>query len=128
MKSDWDVDLQQVIEQLPGYVVWKDKNSIIRGCNEGFAKWCGKPIKELIGRPLRDLYPKAFGDRYRAEDLEVIHTGRGMIYLEEKPHGKMVEKIVTYKYPLRNGSGKIVGTVVFFHELQENWMDEKRSA
>ena len=128
MDPKWTIDLEDILRQLPGYILWKDKDSIVRGCNAHFAKWCGLSSDQIIGKHIKEIYPREFSERYRSDDLEVMRTGKGMIYMSEKPYGKSIEKLVTYKYPLRDSKAQVVGTIVFFHELQEGWLDQRNSA
>lgn len=121
LNKKWKIDPENILLQIPAYAVWKDCDSIIRGCNHNFAKWCKLEIDQIIGKHIKEIYPLEFSERYRTDDLEVMQTGRGMIYLEEKPHGAKIEKIVVYKFPLRDEKDKIIGTISLFHELQESW-------
>ena len=74
---------------------------------------------ELIGRCDADLYPKAFADKCRQDELQVMETGIPVIDRVEQAINAKGEVITfsTCKYPLHDQNGKIVGTWGISHDI-----------
>ena len=104
------LDLQ---DSILGSIYWKDLNGIYRGCNEYAAKMAGlKDEASLIGKTDYDIFPKEVADGFRANDLEVIKTGKPRV-VEEKvimPDGRVLIQLSSKK-PLRDGEGNICGVI-----------------
>ena len=100
--------LSLVLNALPVSMFWKDCNSRILGCNQKFAEDSGALLPaELIGKTNFDCYPIEQAEAYRADDLEVMTSGRAKLGIEESlllATGETVW-IETNKVPMRNTAG-----------------------
>jgi len=106
--------LTMVLDALPVGLFWKDRDSIILGCNRKFAEDSGvSDPADMVGRTNLDFYPPAQAEAYRTDDLEVITTGRSKLGIEESLLLATGETIwaETNKVPLRNNSGEIIGVL-----------------
>ncbi len=65
---------ENIIQNIPHYIFWKDRESRFLGCNENFAKAAGlKNRADIIGKTDYDLpWKKSQSDAYRKDDEEVI--------------------------------------------------------
>lgn len=100
-------------DSILGSIYWKDLYFVYRGCNEYAAKMVGlKDEASLIGKTDYDLFDKEIADGFRANDIEVIKSGKPCV-VEEKviaPDGRVLIQLSSKK-PLRDGSGKICGVI-----------------
>jgi PAS domain S-box-containing protein len=114
--------LDGIINTIPVRVFWKDRDLKYLGCNTIFAKDAGRSEpKELIGK---DDYQMGWRDQaelYRADDRQVIESGRSKILIEEPqttPDGKTIV-LLTSKMPLRGSDGKIIGVLGTYMDITE---------
>ncbi|THD43286.1 MAG: GGDEF and EAL domain-containing protein [Bradyrhizobium sp.] len=113
--------LSTVLNALPGGLFWQDRDSRILGCNLQFADDAGADPIDLIGKTIFDLRPSAMADAYRADDLEVINTGRPKLAIEEPlllSNGS-ITWIETDTVPLRDAAGEIVGVLGTYRDISE---------
>ncbi|MGK7954292.1 MAG: PAS domain-containing protein [Crocosphaera sp.] len=77
--------LQLVINTLPQFIFWKDRNSVYFGCNERFAKVGGLDNpQQIIGKTDYDLaWKKEESDFYRQCDREVMESDTSQIGIIE---------------------------------------------
>ncbi|MCA0403932.1 MAG: response regulator [Proteobacteria bacterium] len=126
-----------IIDLLPHYIFWKNKDSVYMGCNKAMAKAMGLSTPEaIIGKTDFDLpTPKEQSEIYRADDKEVITTGIAKINIEEKqslPNGDKI--LLTSKVPLLSKKGKIEGVLALYiditeqKQLQESLKEAKEKA
>lgn len=118
-KSKFIVDL---LEQLPSYIFWKDKNCVYLGCNELFAKSAGlTSSKEIIGKTDFDLVWKDQADLYTADDQEVINSRLPKLNIEEPQTTSDGQKIVllTSKVPLFDNKDNVVGILGVYVDITE---------
>ena len=106
--------LQNIISHIPGYVFWKDKNSVLIGSNESFAKLAGETIESIVGKTDYELPWKLEETKsFIEDDKKVINTGIPRLGIEEpmrQADGTQV-MILTHKVPLRNTDNEIIGVI-----------------
>jgi len=114
--------LTAVLDTIPVRVFWKNRNLEYLGCNAGFAQDAGVATpEELVGRSDYDTGWRGQAARYRADDLDVIESGRPKLLIEEPltmPDGSLIT-LLTSKVPLRNGSGEITGVLGTYLDISE---------
>jgi PAS domain S-box-containing protein len=111
--NDLKAYMDSIINNLPGAVYWKDKEGQYLGCNKFVARMAGynKP-SDMIGKTDYDLCWKEFADDWRQRDLNVLKEGQTIV-CEEKVRladGSIITEL-TFKTPLRNKNGDIVGII-----------------
>jgi diguanylate cyclase (GGDEF)-like protein/PAS domain S-box-containing protein len=114
--------LTMVLDALPVGLFWKDRDSIILGCNRKFAEDSGvSDPADMVGKTNLDFYPPAQAKAYRTDDLEVITTGRSKLGIEESLLLATGETawVETNKVPLRNNAGKIIGVLGTYRDVTE---------
>ena len=105
--------LENIIENIPGFVLWKDTHSVFLGSNTNFAHKCGiASPAEIIGKSDYDL--PFFNDEietFIADDRFVMQTGLAKMHFEEREHVANKEEIFldTCKIPLFDAEGKVSG-------------------
>lgn len=114
--------LEGIINAIPVRVFWKDKDLVYLGCNTVFAQDAGfADSKDLIGK---DDYQMGWRDQaelYRADDREVIESGRPKLLIEEPqttPAGNTIV-LLTNKIPLCSSDGEIIGVLGTYMDITE---------
>jgi two-component system aerobic respiration control sensor histidine kinase ArcB len=129
--------LPTLINLLPHYVFWKDKDSVFLGCNENFARIAGlSSAAEIVGKTDYDLpWEKRQSDTYRIDDQYVIQTKIPKINIEEPQTLVNGEKIVllTSKVPLIDQEDHVIGILVMYIDIthlkkKEQELEEAKKA
>jgi AraC-like DNA-binding protein len=106
---------ETLFDHLPDVVFFvKDRLGRYQRANATLVDRCGKKHKsEVLGRTAAELFPGPLGLAYSAQDREVLSTGiaiEGRLELHLYPGGHE-GWCLTYKAPLRNRKGAVVGLV-----------------
>ncbi|MFA5336424.1 MAG: PAS domain S-box protein [Candidatus Omnitrophota bacterium] len=108
-----DIRRQQeaILNNIPDMAWLKDRESRFIAVNEAFGRSCGMDPADIPGRTDFNMWPKELAEKYRADDKEVVASGKRKIVEE-----RLVEKdgnniwIETIKTPVYDEKGDIVGT------------------
>jgi PAS domain S-box-containing protein len=112
--------LNAILTNIPDIAWLKDKESRFIAVNKPFADTAGMRPADLIGKTDFDIWPKELAERYRADDREVMATGRRKQVIEP-----LVDKedkktwIETIKTPIHDDRGNIIGTTGIAHDVTE---------
>ncbi|MGA2402821.1 MAG: PAS domain S-box protein, partial [Syntrophobacteraceae bacterium] len=116
--------LQSVLDNIPQRVLWKDRDSVFLGCNKAFALERGyEDPDEVIGKSTYEInfLSAEKAALYRADDLEVMETGRARLNFEEsliKPDGSHAWHIVS-KLPMFDRDGQVIGVLATYDDITE---------
>ncbi len=115
--------LQLVLDYIPQYVFWKDRDSVYLGCNRNFARAAGVENPQgLVGKTDYEMpWTKEEADFYRECDRRVIESGTPELHIAEsqlQASGKQVW-LDTNKIPLRNGKGEVVGILGTYEDITD---------
>ena len=115
--------LEKILDTFPGFVVWKDLNSVFLGCNKNLAQHVGvSHPSDLVGKRDADLtFHQEEIDSFLADDKLVMETGKPKLHFEEYEHladGK-AKYLDTCKYPLFGDDGKVSGVLVIGTDITE---------
>jgi len=107
--------LSHVMENFPGVVFWKDRNSVYLGCNKNFAAGAGlADSSEIVGKTDYDLpWAKTEADHYRADDRQVMDSGMPKLDIIEtqlQADGSVIW-FDTNKVPLFDNDGRVAGVL-----------------
>ncbi|MEQ8172378.1 MAG: PAS domain S-box protein [Candidatus Eremiobacterota bacterium] len=120
--------LQLVLDTIPARVFWKDRNSVLMGCNRLLALDAGlSSPEEIIGKSDFELIWKDEAEHYRYDDLMVMETGKAKLDYEEsqtKPDGKL-RYLRTSKIPLYDREGHIVGLLGTYEDITDRKKSEE---
>lgn len=114
--------LQLVLDTIPVRVFWKDRNLNYLGCNKLFAQDAGlQSPDEIIGKNDLELGWTQQAERYRADDREIIDSGRAKLRYEEPQTGPGGEQLwlETSKIPLTGSHGEIIGVLGTYVDITE---------
>ncbi|MBU4110819.1 PAS domain S-box protein, partial [bacterium] len=115
-----------ILDSFP-FLVWlKDTDSNFLAVNRPFAKAAGleNPL-ELIGKNDLDFFPKDLADAYRADDQLIMKS------LQKKEFEELIEGdgerrwYETYKAPILDEEGNLVGTVGFAKDITKDRESEE---
>ena len=121
--------LKLVLENMPAYVFWKDRESVYLGCNHLFAVNAGvSSPAEIVGLTDLDLpWKDTEAESYRADDRTVMETGVPKLNYEETQltaEGQIMA-VRTSKIPLRDPNGDIIGVLGTFEDITERKRTEE---
>ena len=105
---------EAVINSVPMRIFWKDKNSVYLGCNPNFAKDAGvNSVEDVIGQKDEAFVWAKDAEQYRADDREIMESGKARLQYEEAFIGIDGEEIFweTNKMPLKNNKNEIIGVL-----------------
>jgi diguanylate cyclase (GGDEF)-like protein/PAS domain S-box-containing protein/putative nucleotidyltransferase with HDIG domain len=100
-----------ILDNIPDIAWLKDKESRFIVVNEPFGRACGVQPEDLVGKTDLDIWPRELAERYRADDREVMETGKRKS-VEEPLADKegRVQWIETIKTPIYNEKDEVIGT------------------
>jgi len=121
-KDNYETLLQDIINLLPIRVFWKDENLKYAGCNKIFAKDAGENEPEdIIGKNDYQLSWYDHSEQYRADDRNVMDTGKPKMNFEEEqttPSGSKIW-LRTSKVPLTDQFGNSIGVLGTYEDITE---------
>jgi PAS domain S-box-containing protein len=130
-------DLQQreqyqraLLDNFP-FAVWlKDSESRFLAVNQGLVQLVGqRNAGELIGKNDFDIWPAELAEGYRADDRAVLASGEKKNVEEEIVDADGTRKwFETYKAPIFDAAGGVVGSVGFARDITERKREERRLA
>jgi two-component system cell cycle sensor histidine kinase/response regulator CckA len=109
-------------------IAWlKDKESRFIAVNRPFADACGMSPEELVGKTDMDIWQQGLAQRYRADDREVMETGRRK-QVEEPMVNNEGKKtwIETIKTPIYDNKGEVIGTTGVARDITERKLMEEK--
>ncbi len=115
--------LQLVMDNIPQFIFWKDRNSVYLGCNRNNARIAGlsNPL-EIIGKTDYDLpWKKEEADFFREWDARVMETDTAEYHIIEpllEADGKQLW-LDTNKIPLHDSEGNVIGILGTFEDITD---------
>ncbi|MDQ5984817.1 MAG: hypothetical protein CSYNP_00515 [Syntrophus sp. SKADARSKE-3] len=110
--------ISAIIENQPGLVWLKDRQSRFLTVNQSFALSCGKQTsEELVGKTDQDIWPAALAEKYRRDDMMIMETGKPVIVEEPIYDGSNLRWFETFKTPVFDGQGNIIGTTGYARDI-----------
>ncbi|MFO7773239.1 MAG: PAS domain S-box protein [Dehalococcoidia bacterium] len=108
-----------LVESIPQRIFLKDKNSVYLSCNRNYAEDLGIEPQEIAGRTDYDFYPGDLAEKYRADDQRIIESGNTQGIEERYVHHGQERIVETFKTPVRDENGQLVGILGIFHDITE---------
>jgi len=110
---DQDQFLQLIMDNIPQFIFWKDRDSVYLGCNQNFATAAGfSKSSEIIGKTDYDLpWSKEEADFYIKMDQKVMLSDQSEVNFEEPQtmSDGITKWIRTSKIPLKGPDGDVIG-------------------
>lgn len=109
-----------ILDNIPDMAWLKDRDSRYIAVNEQFAAVSGYRPEEIVGRTDFDIWQREYAEKYRADDLEVIQSGkrRQVEELQRDSSGREYW-VETIKTPIRGENGEVIGTSGIAREITE---------
>jgi PAS domain S-box-containing protein len=101
--------LRILINNIPRMAWLKDNKGRYVSVNESFALYHNLNASEIIGKTDYDLYSRELADKYHKNDLEVMQSSKRQLVEEVKSTRKGKKWIETFKTPIFNDQGKLIG-------------------
>jgi PAS domain S-box-containing protein len=111
-----------LVESLPQSIFRKDLDGRFTFGNSRFCAEMGRTPEELVGRTDSDFFPAPLAAKYRADDLQVIQTGKTFEVVEEHvtPQGEKLY-VQVIKTPVYDAAGRVIGTQGIFWDVTEKY-------
>ena len=124
--------LQLVLDNIPDFVFWKDRNSVFLGCNKAVARAAGLDAPDqIVGKTDYDLgWKKEESDFYVAMDRRVMESDQAEYHIIEpqlQADGKQAW-LDTCKVPLHDEQGNVIGILGTYTDITERMRAEKEKA
>jgi two-component system, cell cycle sensor histidine kinase and response regulator CckA len=112
--------LKAVLEHLPDLLWMKDHEGVFQLVNEAFAQSCGERTpEEVLGKTDWDVWPSDLAEKYRKDDQAVFESRQSQL-VDEPIMTKLGSKwFETFRTPLFDKDGQIVGTVGSARDITE---------
>lgn len=120
--------LQLVLDNIPQYVFWKDRNSVYLGCNRGWAEMAGiGDPSNVVGLTDDDLpWTQVERDWYLECDRRVMDTDTPMLRIKQSQRqadGRISWR-ETSKLPLHDAEGTVIGLLGTVEDITERKVAE----
>ena len=120
-ENENEIVLEQVIENIPYYVFWKDINLNYLGGNELFAQSAGfQSVEDMKGKNDYDgCWTKEEAEFFREVDKKVIKNNKPILNIEE-PQQQLdgtVSTLLTSKVPLHNDQKEVIGLLGIYTDI-----------
>jgi PAS domain S-box-containing protein len=117
-----------LVENLPVKVFIKDRESRYVVCNPSYAMDLGIDPEEIRGKTDYDFYSREMSEKYRADDITVMESGRGAETEEPYISGGQQMWVHTIKVPLRDAALNVTGILGVFWDITERKRAEEALA
>ena len=98
--------LQEIMDHATAVIYVKDRNGRYVLVNNRFETVFRLARKEIIGRTDHELFSKKISDVFRANDLEVLRSGKGLEWEESAIHEDgSLHSYISLKFPLVSSDG-----------------------
>ena len=124
-----EIYIENIINNIPHCVFWKDTNHVFRGCNRKFAEQVGFTCpEEVIGKTDFEMpWGRQYAEKYIADDKKIITSGLSKLNYEEKqiaPDGS--ERVVSVsKVPILAKTGEVIAVLGIYTDITERIAQDK---
>ena len=112
--------LRLVMNTIPQFIFWKDRNSVYLGCNRNFAEAGGLASPEdIVGKSDYDLWKKEEADSFREYDQKIMDSDTPEYHIIEplQQADGTQSWLDTNKVPLHDDDGNVVGILGTFVDI-----------
>ena len=117
---------QALLDNIPHMAWMKNTRGVFLAVNEAFARACGHDKAEILGKTDREIWPLEHAQRYMNDDLRVIASGEQFLVEEMIADGGDAKWFETFKTPIGDARGLVVGTVGLARDITERKQAEEQ--
>ncbi|HWR29155.1 MAG TPA: HD domain-containing phosphohydrolase [Negativicutes bacterium] len=110
------LQIQAVIQLLPDIFYFKDMDLRYTMINKALEDFLGLPANEIIGKQSEDIVTAEWAAQIRTSDEEAFHQGT-LIRQEQELFTPEHRWMDSYKIPLHNAQGEIIGLIGSSHDI-----------
>lgn len=114
-----------LLASLPQRIFFKDPDSALVFVNERLAQDLGLRPEDLVGKTDFDLYPRELAEKYRADDLRVMKSGRPETLTEKNIAAGVERTVEVVKAPVIDDDGQTIGLFGIFSDITERAQAER---
>lgn len=109
-----------LLDNIPDMAWLKDRASRYLAVSASYLEAIGESAENVLGRATTEVWPAEIAEIYLKTDRAVLRSGRRRRY-EESRHDAdgLVRWYDTIKSPIRDGAGRIIGTVGISRDITE---------
>ena len=108
-----------ILNNMP-FMAWlKDTKSVLLAVNEEYAKMCNDSIENIVGKTDFDYFPKEQAELFVKKDQEVMDLKQTISNVEGINDPKGTRWHETFKSPVINDMGIVIGTVGVAKDITE---------
>lgn len=109
-----------IIDSISDLIFYKDVNGRYMGCNEAFAKFCGRQKSQILGKTDYELFNLTEADMFRKMDIKMVEekTKRQNEELVTYPDGSK-RMLDTLKTPYWSSDGIVEGIIGVSRDITE---------
>lgn len=111
--------LRTLIDTLPLLVWLKDTRSRYLAANQATADACGRTVEDIVGKSDLELWPREIAECYRADDVDAMTTRQRKTVEERLVAVQGTIWIETYKAPVLDEDGTVLGTAGAARDISE---------
>lgn len=116
-----------LLENIPQKIFYKNRDSVYISCNENYARDLKIRPEEIEGKTDYDFYPKNLAEKYRADDERIMRTGTAVEIDEDYIQDWKKRSVYTFKAPIRDNSGNVIGILGIFQDITDRKDLEKKA-
>ncbi len=117
--SESKARLQSMLDHSPNLIFMKDLQGHYVDVNKQFEQTFHLTRQDIIGKSDQDIFPPEQAAAYRANDLEVLKTGRSIQFEEVAVHVDGLHTSLVWKFPLRRLDGTLYGMCGIVTDITE---------
>jgi len=104
--------LQELIDNIPSPIFYKNKDLIYTGCNKAFAEFIGNPIEKIVGSIVLEISPLELAVVYHDADAGLLKRRGKQVYESKVRYGDgTLRDVIFYKSCYYDSNGKPDGIV-----------------
>lgn len=114
-----ELQLRTILDNFP-YKAWlKDINGKYLAVNDFLAKSANKIKSEMIGKTDIEIYPEELAKKYMSDDRNIMETRQSRYFQEISLTNGKPALHETYKTPVINESGEVIGTTGYTKDISK---------
>jgi PAS domain S-box-containing protein len=108
-----------LVENIPQKIFMKSRDYRWISVNENLARDLGISQEEVAGKTDSDFFPKELADKYHADDVRIIQTGKTEEFEEKYAVAGIETWVNTVKTPVKDKNGEIIGILGIFWDISD---------